>query len=350
MRWTVFWVMVLVMALWSCNNKQSFESKAVLVKVDTVRSCSCREVLQFPAKVVPHLSVNMAFKVSGEVQQIFVSQGQSVRSGELLAEMDSRDYELQLQAARAEYMNVKQQAERVMALYTDSVATASDYDRAIYGLEQVTAKYQNAQDQLADTKLYAPFNGVVKSVLFDAPTVVAAGMPIMTLLSSGMPFIEIHVPSSLYLRLDQVAGYSAKFDFTETLVPLTFIAASPNANANQLYTVRLAMPDALAIRPAAGMSAMVDVLFDNPDCNAVTIPGSAIFCSADESFVWLYENGVVVPVRVKVSRLHSDGSATISQGLSAGQIIVTAGVNSLSDRKLVAPMPPKSETNVGELQ
>lgn len=59
---------------------------------------------------------------------------------ELLAQIDPRDYELQLQAAEAEWQGIKAEAERVMALYADSVATASDYDKARYGLQQITAK------------------------------------------------------------------------------------------------------------------------------------------------------------------------------------------------------------------
>ena len=133
-------------------------------------------------------------------------------------------------------------------------------------------------------------------------------------------------------------------------MPLTFIAASPNANANQLYTVRLAMPADTTIRPAAGMSAMVNVQLNNSNCSAVAIPNSAIFCEGDECFVWLYNGGAVEPTMVTVSQLHTNGMATISSGLSEGQIVVTVGVKSLNRGQKVVPMQPKSETNIGGLQ
>ena len=132
----------------------------------------------------------MAFKVSGLLQQVFVEEGQRLKKGDLLAQIDSRDYELLFQAVESEYLGIKSEAERVIDLYADSVATTSEYDKARYGLNQIKAKYENAKNQLADTKIYAPFDGVVKTTFFNSPTVVGAGMPILSLLSSEMPEAE----------------------------------------------------------------------------------------------------------------------------------------------------------------
>lgn len=139
----------------------------------------------------------MAFKVSGTLNKVYVEEGSKISKGQLIAEIDPRDYRLQLEATKAEYQGIKAEAERVIALYADSVSTASDYDKARYGLEQITAKYQNARNQLADTKIYAPFNGYVQKLLLDPPTVVAAGMPIMTLIADNGWEVEINVPSSI---------------------------------------------------------------------------------------------------------------------------------------------------------
>lgn len=105
----------------------------------------------------------MAFKLNGTLMQVHVGEGDRVRKGQLIAELDPRDYRLQLEATEAEYLNIKSEAERVMALYADSVGTADAYDKARFGLQQITAKYENARNQLADTKIYAPFDGYVQN-------------------------------------------------------------------------------------------------------------------------------------------------------------------------------------------
>lgn len=173
-----------------CGQRQHTE-QVTLVRIDTVKTANTCDILEFPARVQAAGEVHLAFKIPGTLQRIYVDDGAFVRQGELVAEMDPRDYELQLQAVEAEYLSIKAEAERVMALYDQNVATADAYDKARYGLQQITAKYENARNQLADTKLYAPFDGYVKRRRFDPPTVVAAGMPVITFLSGKNPEVEL---------------------------------------------------------------------------------------------------------------------------------------------------------------
>ncbi len=331
----------------SCGELSQSAQPAVRVRCDTVRTATLSDKLQFPARVKAAEEVNMAFKVSGVLMQVVAQEGQYIRQGELLAMIDPRDYELQLQAIEAEWKSIKADAERVMSLYADSVVTVSDYDKARYGLQQITAKYEHAKNQLADTKIYAPFDGYVKHRLFDPPTVVGAGMPVMTLHSSSMPEIEIFIPSSTYNRRDYIASFEAKFDFLEKTVPLQLINISSNVNANQLYTVRLALPSSIKEKPSVGMLAMVDVVFGAVPDNVVEIPASAIFHEDGSEYVWIVADGKSIKRRIEIARLHTNGTATITSGLKAGDIIVSAGVNKLKNNQSVRPLPPASETNIG---
>ena len=181
-----------------CGQQQHTE-QVMLVRIDTVKTANTCDILEFPARVQAAGEVHLAFKIPGTLQRIYVDDGAFVRQGELVAEMDPRDYELQLQAVEAEYLSIKAEAERVMALYDQNVATADAYDKARYGLQQITAKYENARNQLADTKLYAPFDGYVKRRRFDPPTVVAAGMPVITFLSGKNPEVELFIPGDRFV-------------------------------------------------------------------------------------------------------------------------------------------------------
>ena len=196
-----------------CGQRQHTE-QVTLVRIDTVKTANTCDILEFPARVQAAGEVHLAFKIPGTLQRIYVDDGAFVRQGELVAEMDPRDYELQLQAVEAEYLSIKAEAERVMALYDQNVATADAYDKARYGLQQITAKYENARNQLADTKLYAPFDGYVKRRRFDPPTVVAAGMPVITFLRSNFSFrhrLTFAVGRSLRLRRCSIFCKGKKF-------------------------------------------------------------------------------------------------------------------------------------------
>lgn len=336
----------------SCDNRKTEERKVANVRLFTVMNASTTVVQDFPGRVVAAEEVNLAFKVSGTLMNVAVEEGSRISKGQLIAEMDSRDYQVQLNATEAEYMRIKSEAERVIALYEDSVSTADDYDKARYGLKQVAAKYDNARNQLKDTKIYAPFNGYVQKRFFDPPTVVTAGMPVVSIVSEGRQEIEINIPASTYLRRKEIVSFTSSFDFLpEESVKLHLISISPKANANQLYTVRLAIPEKLSVQPSPGMNAMVNVVFNDTVNQKTEIPSSALFRKGGNTYVWVYDEkeGKIGQRGVTVERLDTKGNAVVTQGISAGERIVVVGVNKLVDRQAVKPVITESKTNIGGL-
>ena len=151
----------------SCSHNSKETRRMQTVKIDTVFSVEGQTPLQFPGKVKAAQDVNLSFRVSGTIGKICVEDGARVRKGQLLAQLDPTDYRIQLEATEAEYQQVKAEAERVMALYKDNGTTPNANDKAVYGLKQITAKYQHHKDQLEYTNLYAPFDGFVQKHLFD---------------------------------------------------------------------------------------------------------------------------------------------------------------------------------------
>lgn len=341
--------LVAILALVGCGHRQQTEYIPT-VRIDTIRTAGTCTILEFPGRVEAAEEANLAFKVSGTLQRILVDEGAFVHRGDLVAEMDTRDYELQLQAIEGEYSSIKAEAERVIALYEQNVATADAYDKARYGLQQITAKRENAINQLADTKLYAPFDGYIKSRRFDPPTVVAAGMPVVTILSGGVPEMEIFIPASTYLRRQEIVSFSASFDFLSQNIPLRLLHVSPDANSNQLYAVRLALPQSMENAPAPGMNALVEVALRQETDISLEIPSSSLFRSDDNSCVWVYrQDGTITRREVKILRLHKNGTAVITDGLTEGELIVSSGVHHLTVGERVVPIPDVSKTNIGGL-
>lgn len=336
----------------SCHSKQTEETDTANVRLFMVENAGATSVQEFPGRVKAAEEVNMAFKISGTLMNVYVEEGSRVSKGQLVAEIDPRDYQVQLDAIKAEYMNVKSEAERVIALYADSVSTADAYDKARFGLQQIAAKYENAQNQLADTKIYAPFNGYVQKRLFDPPTVVAAGMPVVTLVSGGKQEIEINIPASTYINRHKMVSFYASFDIIPNQkIPLRLISIAPKANANQLYAVRLALPQEISPQPSPGMNTMVNIVTDDTAEEKTEIPSSALFKKDGKSCVFVYDpkDGTIRKRTVSVKQLRTNGKAIIAQGLSDGELVVAAGVHKLTDTQKVKPMADESETNVGGL-
>ena len=103
----------------SCDSKQVPADSVPTVSVADVVAVGDGNALTFTGRTKSASEVNLAFRVSGPIRNVLVKEGEHVSKGQVVAELDSRDYAVQLEATRAEYEHVKADAERIMALYAE---------------------------------------------------------------------------------------------------------------------------------------------------------------------------------------------------------------------------------------
>lgn len=351
----IYWVLasISICLLASCNSGTKDARECQTVKIDTVTSASGQTYLQYPGKVKAAQDISLAFRVSGTIRKIYVKDGTRVQAGQLLAELDPTDYQVQLDATEAEYKQIKAEAERVMALYKDNGTTPSANDKAVYGLKQITAKYQHHKDQLGYTRLYAPFNGYIQKRLFEAHETIGAGMPVLSMISGGAPEVEINLPAAEYIRREQFNQYHCTFDiYPDRSYPLKLISVTPKANANQLYTMRLQLVADKQPVPSPGMNTMVTIRCDSDDTHSMSVPCNAILQKDGKAGVYVYNpsNNKVNRREVTIVRLMSDGRSIItSDELKPGELVVSAGIHHIENGETVKPLPAASKTNIGGL-
>ncbi len=354
-RYDGCWLLIAGLWLTACMEPKSPTERIPSVKLEQVKAASEQTLLQYPGKVKAAQDVNLSFKVSGTLAKIYVEEGTNVQAGQLLAELDPMDYQVQLDATEAEYLQVKAEAERVMALYKEGVATPDANDKATYGLRQITAKYKHHQDELAYTKLYAPFSGAIQKRIFDAHETVGAGMPVLSMISAGIPEVEINLPAAEYIHRDLFNTFSCTFElYPGVSYPLKPISLTPKANANQLYTMRLRLSSDARPLPAPGMNTMVTISYtesgSEPEC---LVPTTALRTTHAETLLFVYQpSGTVKSCPVQTIRLLHNGYAVVRAekgDLQPGDKVVTAGVHEMKEGLRVKPLPQTTETNIGGL-
>lgn len=340
----------LIIILTGCKGSQQESTVVRSVKADTVKIYGHAGSVTFPGKVVASSDINLAFRVSGPILKINVDIGAYIYKGQVLALIDPRDYEVQLAATEAEYWQIKNEAERIMTLYEKGSVTPNDHDKARYGFQQISAKYDAHRNALKDTKLLAPCNGYVQKLFFHPGETVGAGMSVISMISTDSGEVEIHIPSSDYIRRDNFDNYYCTVDiYPGKIFPLEPIGISRKANLNQLYTMRFQLTGRERDMPGPGMSTMVTIRYKVEDTRTVSLPLTSVFESDSRSMVWVYDpTSETVSARpVTLVQILTDGTAVVSAGLAVGEIVLSAGTHSVKEGEKVKLLPPVSPTNVG---
>ncbi len=342
-----------VFVLAGCNGNQKQAEKIIRsVKLETVTSADSVLEKSFPGSIKEAGEINLAFRVAGPIAQIAVKEGDFVQAGQLIARMDSRDYEIQLQAAQAQYDQVKAEVDRVEELYKRQSVADNDYDKAKTGERMVSAQLKHAKDQLNDTRLLAPSSGYIQKVNFRVNELIDAGMPVATLLDVGHYQVEVDIPVSLYLLKDDIISFSAVQPFMPgKTFDLKLLSFSKKANQNQLYKLQLALGSGARSDLSPGMDVQVNIRYHNNSGPQSCIPLTALFTRDEKSFVWIYQpdSQTVVSREVVPGKLAQKGRIRIDSGLKPGDQVVVAGVGMLDENQKVKPVEAIASTNVGGL-
>lgn len=350
-QFSIMIISLLLISIASCKPKSNIDESKNLVKAEAVKIESNERIISYPGKVIAASDVNLSFRIAGPISKINVVQGQKVKKGDILAEIDERDYKLQLSATEAEYKQIKAEAERVMELYSRGSATQNDHDKAYYGLEQISAKYSAHKNALADTKLKAPFDGYIQKIYFESSETIGAGMPVLSLVSSSAPEIEINLPASDFVK-------RGDFDETYCIIPaynnekytLQLIDIAKKANLNQLYAARFLVVSSSKEKPFPGMSANVFIKYISHNEQYYSVPVTSIFEKEGKSYVWVINNeNKLVSKMVTPSEIKKDGRVFISSGVKDGEKVVIAGVKHLTEGQSVKIKASSSKTNVGNI-
>lgn len=328
------------------------KSGDMLVDIVEVQGHANARHTEYPGQTEAKDNTDLSFKVAGNIRKVYVKEGDHVTQGQVLVRLDSRDYETQLAATESEYRQVKAECERVMAMHAENAVSDNNYDKARSGLERITAKLKNHRDQLDDCVIRAPYAGYVSRVYRSDNEAAGPGIPVVGLFTSTGIEVVINVPETEHARRGQKATYQATFSALPGRVfPLHLRSVSQQANANQLFQMRLSLAsDVHEVTP--GMSAMVSIDHEaTPGDSKTQVPVGALCNEGGQAYVFVYDStkNTVHKTPVEVEALLTDGHAVIAQGIAAGQQVVASGVTRLCDGQQVKPLAKASKENVGKL-
>jgi len=343
---------VLTIILSSCKTETAKDELPVFVKTANVKAPDSTLTKNYPGKIRSASDINLSFRVAGPIVEVNTSEGEKVEKGEVVALIDARDYKIQLEATEAKYREVKAEVERITSLYKKDKISENEYDKAVSGLKQITAKYNAHKNALEDTRLRAPFSGHINKIYFETGEIVDAGMPVVSLIDAEQYEIVTHLSANDYLKKDNFTGFSCRSaNAPGKEWPLELKNIGSQANLNGLYPAYFRFKPGKQKDIFPGMSAEVIIKYAADKKNMFEIPSSAIFNEGDLSKVWIFnkKDSTITSKAVKILKIKASGSAIIHGELTEQESIISAGVHSLREGQKVKPLPEVSDTNVGKL-
>lgn len=325
----------LVLAV-SCDPRAPEPAAIRPVKV-TVAAGTASIDKNFAGMATPDDAVTLAFKLSGQVRDIPVSQGESVKKGALLAELDPRDVELQVSATRSAYAEARSQHQRMERLLEHEAVSRQEAEAAATRYAQARSTYENTLDLLNDTRLRAPFAGVIERKYVNNFERVQAGEAILRLVAPETTTVEFTLPESgLALLGDTATHFRVTFDNyrgVEFAARLKDYAKTSSDASGFPVSLTVENPSPSRYRISPGMSCTITMQRSDAAADAVSLPVSAIYAPAEGgTWVWVVGPDDRVERRaVTLGELFGRDRVSILGGVTAGDRVVTAGVYRLRD-------------------
>lgn len=317
------------------------------VKLVMVEEAGSGHSRRFPAVVEAASSSELTFQIPGLLKELPVNEAQAVAKGALLARLDPRDLQSQVDSAQAEYDNAEAEYQRARRLAEGDAIAASTVEQRQSRRDTAKAQLDTAKKGLSDSALRAPFSGVVAKVHVEKFQNVQATEKIVTLIGTDGLEAMINVPSSVIITSQTVGSTNAfvVFDAAPSIrIPAAFKEAGLEADStSQTYEVRFSFgpPEDLVILPGMNATLIVETAGGDTDDTAtagVAVPLSAVLSEGDRNFVWVIDPDAMTASKRWVTIQAGVGEkAVVTKGLEAGEAIAGAGANYLAEGMKVRP-------------
>ncbi|MDX1334708.1 MAG: efflux RND transporter periplasmic adaptor subunit [Gammaproteobacteria bacterium] len=309
---------------------------------------------RLPARVFASQRAEVSFRIPGLIVDLPVKEGDFVEQGQVLAQLDKKDYQTIVNDRQAKFDEARANYERGKDLVKDGFISKMDFDRLEANYRSTKADLEQAMLDLSYTSLKASFKGQVAKRYVQNNEEVRRKQAIFALQNTGQLDIKFDLPERLVLNLRR---RGVDEDAARTREPLAYVRFSSDGERFPLKlkevatradpqtrtfeaTFSLDTPDEITVLP--GMTAEVDldmVAIYGPRDFEILVPNTTVFADpagAKRKLVWVVnlDTMTVQSREVETGELIDDRIRIVS-GLQAGESVVSAGVHHLQEGQKV---------------
>jgi len=329
------------------------------VRVFEITAGDNHERRTFPGKVKAAQEASLAFRIPGQIVRLNVKEGDPVKKGQLIAQLDQRDHQAALADLKAKLVGAKSVLKEAQAnikrnkkLLNENIIAQSDYDTMESTFETSRAQVLSLQQSirraelnLQYTRLVAPFDGIVAVKHIDNHEFIQAKEPIVQLEDTSSLDVVVDIPENLWVKFfnssaADIQKYTAKATF-EALPRKTFILtpkefqtkANPETQTYQV-TMSLAHGKGMGVHP--GMTAEIIGKMPTEEAATIQVPYTSIMGEpGGPQYVWVLKEDNTVQKRIVETNHNMGDMLTLTEGVVSGELIVAVGGDYLREGQRV---------------
>ncbi len=300
--------------------------------------------MRFSGSLDPEWQAEVAAKVDGRLEHVYVHEGDAVHAGQVLAELERIDTQADLSSAQGNYLDAQtnlRKAETDLARYEKLYATGAVSQQVLddyrFARDNAQAKLQAAQGNLAGmeskssaTTLVAPADGIVAKRYYQEGYYAKAGTAIFSVADINHLKTTIHIPEgqvgSVRVGNEAVITLPA-FPDKKIIGHITRIAPVADTPSHT-FSTEVSVDNSQGLR--AGVYANVE-LTGEPRKNVLTVPMHAVVMRDDQSTIFVVDDKGMVQRRVLTLGYTDDKVAEVLAGLEEQDTIVVEGQHKLRE-------------------
>lgn len=274
-------------------------------------------------------------KVSGEVREILVEEGDDVSPGQILARLDGDKLRLELDQSKANLRKLQRDYERNIDLKDKGLISTGNFDKIKYEMEALDASFNLASLELDYTKIRAPIAGVISERFVKIGNSISVGEATFRVTSFDPLVVYLHVPEREYRQIAKGQPVTIEIDALQgqkVLATVTRISPVVDPETGTFKITIEISAEARRIKP--GMFGRISIVYDTHE-NALQIPRSAILEENGRKSVFVVEDNKAVRRMIQTD-YSQRGMVEVVDGLSDGDRVVTAGQNGLKEDAIVS--------------
>jgi len=345
----VLFLGTVITLLSGCGPPSQEAPKVLAVRVKRVVWEETPRPVELSGTVAARYESVLSFRVGGRIIRRAVDIGDIVDAGGLIAELDPKDYDLQVQnltgevaSARSDYDTAVTDERRFFRLREQNVVSQSEYERQLNianlaggRLDALKARLEIARNSKKYTHLQSEYPGVVSDIFIEVGQVVSAGQAIARLTRTDELEIGVSLPENSLDRLVKARIEITLWGDNGTGYKGIIRQLSPDADPGTrtyLTKIHIDNPDS---RLKLGRTARVR--FTPEDSMPLfRLPMNAVWRKGSAAMVWVADKNrkTVSSRKVSMGPLYGNELSIIT-GVSEGELVVTAGAHKLSQGQIV---------------